>query len=194
MKVLSELYKIPVPEEFFSDLDNKQLSHCLVCGKELIDSQSDYMIEKVFQVNNNRKTTIFEHAICMECSLELRKSLSTESLANIENYFRKNVDFIKRNELLIENNLLTSKDWLSHCIVKKTPLSDCSEYQTYCLCKGKYLNPGLLPYLVSEEVILEINELLSVKTKNEIDGFIDKYYGFPPEYRELMYGKKLIFV
>jgi hypothetical protein len=48
--------------------------------------------------------------------------------------------------------------------------------------------------MLSGEIMAELQELLSPETKEVLDGFIDQYFGLPPEGKELIKDRDLLFI
>lgn len=177
---------IEVPPVFCSDISGRPIEHCLVCDRYLLDNGVLYLIEKAYKNRRQFGTreVIFEYAMCLDCQEELRNSFSRESLSRIDGYFSAHVDLARRRRVLLESAGLDIEPWLSHCVIKKTPLEEMDEFQMMCQCDGRYMLFAYLPYTLGGAAMDEIMQLLSNKTLDRLDGFIDEYFGLPPEFRE----------
>ena len=91
-----------------------------------------------------------------------------------------------------EQDAPSADEWLSNCLVKQTPITDSSEYQIFAHCRGDQLLFTHLPYAISGEAMMELSNLISEKTREELDGFIDQHFGGPPEFRELLKDNKFV--
>lgn len=175
--------KTGIPSIFKSHV-GEYFEQCISCNTYLLAPGTPYMIEKAIKKYPGYEATdvVFEYAMCMDCALKMRGELSKESLANIQQYFEARVDLRQRQaELEGENN---PQHWLSHCIITGKPMADLHEYQVYAFCNGKDINLSGMPYMLSGEAAEEMSELLSEKTKGEIDRFIDDNFGLPPELKK----------
>ena len=185
---------MPVPEIFYSSETNGLISECTICNKELLESNELYFIEKGIKnyPNSGKTDVIFEYAICETCMENMRKSISEESLERISKYMFEKIDFNSRMQRLFSQQEVKPDDWTSSCIVKNTNKETLDEYQVMCQCYGREAVFSLFPYMIGGEALEEIQNLLSKKTKEELDGFYDKYLGPSPEIKELFKTKVLI--
>jgi len=163
----------PVPETFWSFETEAPFNRCSVCDKDLLEPGTNYIIEKAFQ----RKETVFEYAICTACHLQLRKEISPQSQKLFENYFHEHVDFAQRPSEMIQWHGINHTKWLSHCLVKGTPIEECEEYQIYGMCIDKDLVFMEMPFMISEAVIEDLLVLLSDETRGFLENFSDRVLG-----------------
>lgn len=166
-----------------------------MCEKFLLEDGTQYMIEKAYRryPSLNTEAVVFEYAICRECAEKMREELSEESRRNIENYFTQNVDFEKRMRSMHKENDLDA--WISNCAVKNTPLHQEEEFVICAQCDGRDIVYSAFPYMIGGAAMEEVNELLSQKTRDVLDDFIDQHLSGPPELRELFKSnKKLLLV
>lgn len=177
---------IEIPPVFRSDMTGQMFERCLVCERYLLEDGVPYLIEKAYKYRQQFRTReiIFEYAMCLDCQEELRNSFSRESRIRIDQYFAEHVDLARRRRELLESAAMDVDQWLSQCVIKKTPLAEMDEYQMLCQCDGRYMLFAYLPYTLSGAAMDEIMQLLSNKTLDRLDGFIDEYFGLPPEFRE----------
>ncbi len=173
-----------IPPIFFSDLLNAPFPKCIQCSIDLLQPGVIYIIEKALKgFNSNRPLqTVFEYAICLGCAENMRMTLSVESRANIEAFYKKNIDFKVRRELLANE---PKEKWLEQCLIKKTSLDDDGECQIYGLCNGESFCYQEFPYMISAKALDEVVELISAKTLDELEGFKDSLTSGPPELKEL---------
>lgn len=182
---------IDIPEQFYSDAVNRLFANCLNCNRFLLDGNTEYIIEKAVRRYNefNTTDTIFEYAICMKCHSEIMSVYSESSLNNIQNYFQENVNFNERQRIInekIDQGKLDFKDYVSHCLIKGTPVTKLNEYQIGCHCIGNKMLANNMPFLIGNEAMDELSQLLSNKTIGEMDRFIDEFLGLPPDLRKLL--------
>ena len=177
---------IDLPSEFFSDASGIPFQHCLGCDLYLLDDETRYFIEKARRRYPGFafEDTVFEYAMCIDCLAKLHNVMSEDSLQRVQAYFAQRVDLETRSYALLQQEPCALEPWISSCIVKGTDVKDMTEYQIYGLFEGNRLVFNLLPYAIGGEAIDEVSELLSNKTLGEIDGFMDEYFGLPPELRK----------
>jgi len=177
---------IEIPEVFQNSITKKPFEHCLSCNKYLLEDGTPYLIEKAVRNYKEHKVTdvIFEYAMCMDCMESMRDAVSKESLQRMEEYFLSQVNFLERQLQLLNNETLDIDPWISKCMVKETPREELDEYQLYCQCDGKNMVFTYMPYMIGGEAIEEMAELLSAKSRGEIDDFMDNNFGLPPELKK----------
>ena len=179
-----------IPKEFHSDLDKSPFSSCTFCSKDLFNGQDSYMIEKSYKINpnNGKRNTSFEYAICLSCNMRKMEAMSKESVKNIQNYMEDN--FVLEDwESQAENNNPFEK-----CIVTGKLAEDLEEYNIVGQFVGDQMIVGQFPILLSPSIGDEIQELLSQKTKDEFDDFMNKINDVPPELKELFKTKRPVLV
>lgn len=179
-----------IPLEFHSDADKAPFSACTFCSKDLSKGQDSYMIEKSYKVNpiNGKRNTSFEYAICLSCNIRKMEAMSRESIQNIIIYMKNN--FLSEEwELQAEN-----KNPFEKCIVTGKLAEELDEYNIVGQFVGDKMIVGRFPILLSPSIGDEIQELLSQKTKDEFDDFMETINGVPPELKELFKTKRPILV
>ncbi len=173
--------RIEIPRLFFPFLESRPFETCLVCECDLLDNDVLYMIEKAYKGTE----VIFEYAMCLSCCEQQRKELSMESFEAIVCYFKDKPLWLLRAitaRTWASNNL---DSWLNKCAVTGIERAMVENYQLYGLCQGRQLIVNMYPFLISESVMMELGEVLSKKTKDHLDDFVDEYLGMPPEFRDL---------
>jgi len=185
---------ISIPEEFFSSKTNKPIDHCMLCGKNLQLDYSPYLIEKAFQKNisTQKFEVIFEYALCMVCQRNASSELSKESLANIKMYFNLYVDFDKRQLQIEKNENFKLSTCLDNCIITNKPISQYNEYQIGGYFFRNQLLTDNLPFAIGEKAINELQDVISKKTRDFLNGFKDKV--LPPNIRDKVPDDFLILI
>ena len=175
-----------IPAEFHSFSQGKAFSHCISCNTDLLATDTQYLIEKAFRSYPGFGTqdVIFEYAMCLPCAERMRREMSAESMRNIQQFFDERVDFYGRRQELLYEHGLNHAAWLDRCIVTGRPKAELEEYQIYGHCQGDRFLFSYLPYLISHEATDGMADLLSEKTRGEIDRFIDDNFGLPPELKQ----------
>lgn len=174
-----------IDERFKNQQDLDAFKHCLVCQKELIESNSAYFIERIFRRVDKLDVNeaIFEYAMCEPCAHALRKDLSKESLENIENYFTQNLN---------RHGAQAARFGTEKCLMTGAPISNAKEYSIHAHCKGSKMIHSIFPYAISDAAMDEMSELLSNETLDILDNFKGKYFTGPPEVAELLNPKRLL--
>lgn len=167
-----------IPKEFYSFETNAPFERCIECEKYLLDDETEYIIEKAVKnyEGYSAKDTVFDYAICMDCAERMRKEISQESWKSMMQYFQENMDVQRRLEMQFQK----PEEGLKNCMIKKTGVDDCREYQIYAHCKGSKVNMENPPYMISGEVMEELLPLLSDKTIDEMNGFLNKHFSPDP--------------
>lgn len=183
------LHKFPatdIPEIFQPYDKSEHFSHCVSCNVYLLDENIEYVIEKAIRQYPEYGTTdvIFEYAMCLKCTEKMRKELSEESLQRVEAYIMKQGNLIEQSQKLRDAHNWNVKDWLSKCAFTGQAIEDQSEYQIIAHCKGNQLVFSAMPYMISAQAMEEMSELLSQKTQDELNRFIDDNFGIPPELKK----------
>lgn len=183
---------IEIPKLFQSFKDGRKFENCIVCNKYLLQDGIHYIIEKAIRNYPTLLThdIIFEYAMCFECMESLKDEISEESMNNINKYFEEKVDLKKRFE---ESQMygLDYNEFISKCIVTGKSIFKLNEYVIQGHCIGNQMKLSFMPYMISETAMDEISELLSNKTLDFLNRFMDKHFGYPPEVREIL-SKRLV--
>lgn len=169
-----------IPVSFFSFHNEGLFTTCIECERYLLQHGCEYVIEKAIRNYPGYQTTdvIFDYAICMECVRKMHQELSRESMITVQKYFSENVDlqaWRKRVQEAPNVHHLTRT-----CLVKNTSAEDSTEFQIYAHCVGNKLNMQNPPYMISGEALAEIVEVLSKKTRDELDGFFNRHFAPAP--------------
>lgn len=168
---------VPIPKTFWSFASEAPFERCTVCEKRLLEDGTLYLIEKAF----SRSEVVFEYAICVPCHLGLRDELSRQSLRLIDHYFDEHVNLSERRERLLETYSGDVDPWLDSCLITGKPATELNEYQIMTLCDGSDMLFTYIPCLISGEAMEGIQNILSKKTRETLDSFVDEFLGIPPE-------------
>lgn len=183
-----------IPPIFYCHATQKPFEECLVCKKNLLVRDVQYVIEKAIRQypGFTAKDVMSEYAICLECNAEMQNTLSAHSKVLINDYFNQRVDLISRRQQLLQANGTNINAWLNNCLIHHTSLSQLSEYHIYAHCDGKHLLFSAMPFMISGRAIEEIADQLSAETKDVLDNFIDQHFGWPPEIKDILKNRKKI--
>ena len=189
-------FKIEIPEKFYSDAEGKPFEYCQVCGKFLLDEGTSYVVEKAFKnyEGYDFSTTLFEYAICTDCHTEVQKSMSKESMRNLQQYYMRII--AEKGNKPIEINLedFELDDWISKCFFTDDSVNNMQEYQVVAQFNGSKMVMNMPPMVVGEAAMEQMAGLLSNETIDEMNGFKKKFLGPDPELEEILSGKKLILI
>lgn len=172
---------IPVPREFYSFETGGPFQHCLACQKDLTGDGTLYFVEKAFQ----KQEVLFEYAICLNCREEMQKEISEESQERVNRYFIKEVDLVERRKTLLDRHRLNHQPWIDRCVLTGKSRESAKQHQILTLCDGPDMLFSYMPYMLSGEAMQILNRLLSKKTKDRLDDFVNDFLGLPPEVRDL---------
>ena len=180
------LFQVPIPEQFFEDETEEPFKKCIMCQKSLT-GDVEYMVEKAIRRYPDLETeeVQFELAVCIDCSSKMRNQLSKESLQNIQQYFQQQMTSGQPPERVFDFDSGTILNWQENCLFKNISRAEMTEYHMYGHFVGDKMTFGMFPYILSGKAIEEMQELLSKETKDEMDDFIDTYFGLPPELKDI---------
>ncbi len=198
-----EFYLTPgfmdIPPLLFDSETNGPIRFCKICGKDLIESNGDYLIQKSFRrfPEHRLDEVVFEFAICSECNRRMHNELSEESKKMMEKYMEEEFhasDPVKRMMMLSNEEEPDFRELTDHCAVTGKPIDELEEYTIIAQGKGPRLVLGILPLTVSYQAQEDLNELLSQKTRDFLDGFTKEHFSGPPGIEELIGPRRPIFV
>ena len=182
--------EVEIPKVFYNSETKKPFNECALCGKDLLHTDEFYFVEKAYEkkLTGNKHELIFEYAMCSECQVGMSEELSKESMQNIAMYFRLYTEDHKIPETDEE-----IKQNYTNCLVRNKNVKEFREYQR----AGIFMNDKMLilnhfPFAFGSYAIDEIQELISEKTRNFLNGLKDKI--IPPEVRDKVPDDRLIFV
>ena len=178
---------ISLPEVFHSFTEEGPFPKCTLCTEPLLEDGTLYLIHKAF----HRSEVIFEYAMCLPCRAKMQEELSTDSLEHINRYMNQ-FHIEDRNEQLLEEYGTKVAPWISHCLISGKPIEGEDEYHYYAFCDGPDLVFNGLPMALAGGVDEELNELLSQKTRERLDGFVDEQFGLPPELKKPIKGSPIL--
>ena len=113
--------------------------------------------------------------------MNLSDAYSKKSFENIQKYFWKHVDLMKRQYELLNRDQFEVEKWISQCVVKGTPRNELNEYQIICQCEGDKMVFSFFPFIIGGEALEEIMELLSNQTLDMFSDFKKRLLHTPSE-------------
>jgi len=181
-----KLNLIDIPDIFKTSINRDYFKTCLICEKDLIEMQEEYLIEKIY----SKGKVEIEYAICIDCLQKERENLSEESLRKVNEFFESYEKKINdRNEFL--NGNTDFKKYISNCLISGLEINEEADYHIFAHCLGDKMLLGYFPYALHFEVIDYLQLLLSQKTKDELDNFRKKYFDLPPDIYDIFNKKRV---
>lgn len=173
--------RVPIPETFHSFQHEGLFERCLVCDRAILEDNCFYLIEKAYR----EREVLFEYAICIDCRMKLQEEISRKSQERVAQYFGEHVDLVERQKHLKAHAPTQLEAWTDGCVITGKSKADAREFQLLTLCQGEEMLYGYLPYMICGEAMRGISSVLSKKTRERLDDFVDKYLGLPPGIRDL---------
>lgn len=168
-----------IPSQFFPFDTDKPFLECTLCGKSLSGPDAKYIVEKaVKNYSTGSQDTIFEYACCEECYKEMSGKISKDSMKALMNF---NLKYMHNTMLHLR---ASSGDKLQTCFYTQKPVSESSEYQFFAIFKGDKMATSFFPMAVSSEIIEQMQEVISTKTREELDDFGKKIYPKLPYFEQ----------
>jgi hypothetical protein len=178
-----------IPPKLFDSETEAPIRVCKVCGQDLFENNSDYLIQKSLRryPDHDLEEVVFEFAICHRCNMKMHQEISEESRKIMEHYMQQHVgmNFARSNDLATENEL-DFNDWTRQCAATGKDASELDEYTIVAQGKGDKLQYGFLPMMLSFEVQDDLQEMLSEETKGFLDDFSKTHFSGPPGVEELI--------
>lgn len=184
-----------IPSLFHSFHAEGPFTKCIECERPLLEDNCEYIIEKCIRnyPEYDTRDVIFDYAICMSCATKMHQEISRESLQSMRQYFDAHFDMEKRMAQLQnaqgDINLLTS-----HCMIKGTSAKEATEYQIYAHCVGDKISLQYPPYMVCGDVLEELSELISEKTRDFLNGFQNRHFSPDPGLLEPLPGPRILLI
>jgi ATP-dependent Lon protease len=122
----------------------------------------------------------------MQCQQDTSATMSKESVKKINQYFDSHLNIFERQVLIFNNDEIEYEKWLSDCVITHKPIDNFSEYQIYAHCEGNEMVMSLFPFIIGDEALEEMQNLLSKQTKDELDRFMDEFHTGPSEFKDLL--------
>jgi hypothetical protein len=174
---------LEIPEKFHNSLTEQAFKDCGICSRDLRENDLAYLIEKAYRrfPENGGEELLFEIAVCHDCARSMRTQLSQDSRKAVNEFFYR--EFMTRLQELRD----ADDDYLmAHCLLSGKPMDQMKEYQIYAHCKGNHMADHGAAYILSDEVIESIQELLSDETRDQLRKFSDDHLGTPPELQKIL--------
>jgi hypothetical protein len=173
-------WRLPVPKLFWSEYHGAPFDRCVDCDCLLEDAEL-YLIQRSFVGTE----PIFEFAICRQCHESMSEQCSEETAQAVTLFMQECL--LRRAEEMQE--VATASDafhkCVDECVSCSRPRSDCHRYGVGGLCVSSQLviEVGFLtrsPVMICHDCELSISDLVSKKTRDTWNKFVEDHFGGPP--------------
>ncbi|MEQ9411884.1 MAG: hypothetical protein RIK87_29485 [Fuerstiella sp.] len=189
------IFFAPIPELFWSEYSGKPFVRCVDCEVPLAETNV-YVIQKRFVAGE----AVFEMAMCEHCRDKMTMEYSEETKRNITAYmstqFRKRAtegladaegpQVIEVREIEeTEDGQALLKECVDHCLICGTERLKCHRYSLAGLCRDNEIVAQITPVsrtplMVCETCELGMSDLVSQKTRDSWDRFVEEHFDGPP--------------
>tara|TARA_R110002050_G_scaffold147559_4_gene273417 strand:- start:66 stop:614 length:549 start_codon:yes stop_codon:yes gene_type:complete len=169
-----------IPSSLYAEDNQQAHQHCKICGVNLLEVDT-YGIQKVYKnyPDQEEAQVLFDFALCMPCMESARAELSQESRQRIDLFMRE-----KMMDLALAG-ISPSERYHNHqCTLSGKDLNEAHDYQVIAICQSDNLVES--PIYISDVILDEIQELLSAKSRDELDRFTENNLDWPPELKALI--------
>ncbi|HYF34027.1 MAG TPA: hypothetical protein VD994_01960 [Prosthecobacter sp.] len=158
----------PIPQELYSEYEERPFGHCTRCGESLNDDEGGFQISKAYK----RGECVMEYALCDHCRTAMLEEFSQES--------KKRLSQFQDDHVQLDRGL----DCCSVCGVSRTS-GEINDFVITGLCEGSNLMHGIM---VCGKCGDGIQDVISAKTRDTWRRFVDENFPGPPgegEYPEI---------
>ena len=189
------IYFAPVPEAFWSEYSGKPFVKCIDCEVPLAESNV-YIVQKKFVAGE----AVFEMAMCERCRNFMTQEYSEETRQNIVEHMGQ--QFRKKTEQALEESgdpqiievrqienegegQAILRECMDYCLICGTEREKCHRYSLAGLCRDSEIvaqvTPiGRTPLMICDECEQGMADLISKKTRDAWDRFVDEHFDGPP--------------
>lgn len=166
----------PIPRDFHSFAEDGLFRHCVACTKDVTQDHDVYVVQKTFAGNE----VVFEYALCSACHDRVFGEMSKASAASIRDFFHRRVDLEARRLRLEHDPDRTLEQWIGACATCGIDRDECNGYTIAAACGGEDILYHHLPLLVCQQCEMQIQDVLSKKTREIGEDFVETYFEGPP--------------
>jgi hypothetical protein len=177
--------RFPIPEILKDTLTRDYLRECILCNTDVLKTGVPYAIEKAFKrfPELDVEQTVFEYCICQNCHLQSRKELSVKSLENIESFF------LAHQQIILEHSLKSAiaesaEELFEVGLISGQAKNDLNGYQLFAHCQGEEVLVDRGAFMLTDATIEQLSSLISQKTRDHLNDFMDNNFGLPPELKK----------
>lgn len=172
-----------IPPICHNSLTDVPFTNCVDCGRELLEVLEEeladqdpvvYQVQKVFV----RRESVFEFALCQDCSVEFRSRMSAETMRNMQQFFQEHISQLPvcTPEAVLQETL--------QCLVCRRPQRECVRYSFASVLAGWALLLRPCPIIICDHCEQRLGELISEETRKEWDRFVEEHFDSPPGVEE----------
>lgn len=189
------IFFTPVPKLFWSEYSGKPFVHCINCKVPLMES-SVYVVQKRIVAGE----AVFEMAMCEGCRENMVVEYSEETRKNISEYMsnqfqKRAVEAIEVSEepQILEVAAIEDEEegqqllqqCTDYCLICNAERSTCHRYSLAALCRDDEIVAQVTPIsrtplMVCEKCELGMANLISQKTRDSWDKFVEEHFDGPP--------------
>jgi hypothetical protein len=167
--------EIEIPRLFYSEETDLPFERCIDCDRALLSPTDDlgfvsYQVSKVFV----RNEAVFEFAMCADCQGRLHQEFSEETCEAIIQFCRENMMGI------FQSQHDSFQETIAACVVCDRAREDCHRYSLGGLFSGMSLQLTPWPHIICDECESQVGELISQKTRDAWDRFVEEHFDSPP--------------
>mgnify|MGYP001229132749 CR=1 FL=1 len=170
----------PVPKLFWSEYSEAPFARCIDCECELEECEF-YLVQKCYVGGE----AVFEFAICSTCRESVSSQCSEETNRAIQTFL---MEYLSRREREFEENTEIDdvlRKCMDECIICSRLRSECHRYTIGGLCRELDLVVQLgpqaqSPLLICQDCEASLSELVSKKTRDTWDRFVEEKFDGPP--------------
>ncbi len=167
-----------IPPVFYNTVKDLPFSNCSKCDRFLLDSSIEYLVEKVCIPND----VLHEFAICQYCIEQLYKEISEESMEKMQNFQQGEMN---KGFQVIDKYLDLNIENIKKALSQKQPYISYESCNIIAYFRGNKISSSMPPVCVSTQIIENMQDLISKKTRDNFDDFTDFLGGVPPDLEEL---------
>lgn len=180
------IFFAPLPKLFWSEYLNNPFNKCIDCEVPLAEANA-YVVQKRFV----RGEAIFEMAVCERCREKLSREYSEETCTAITNHmserFRRNAEQLAQEtgDLADDAGEELLDRCMNVCLMCDAARESCHRYSLAGLCRDveivAQISPlGQTPIMICETCEMDMASLISQKTRDSWDRFIEEHFDGPP--------------
>ncbi len=171
---------IPVPKLFWSEYSDEPFARCLDCNCEL-EERDFYLVQKCYVGTE----AVFEFAICDTCRMSLSEQCSDETNRAVQAFMQSHLSRREREFQKLDEMDTVLHKCMNECAICSRARLECHRYTIGGLGHEMDLVVQLSPLAQSPLMICQecegsLAELVSHKTRDTWDRFVEEHFDSPP--------------
>lgn len=167
-----------IPPIFYNTVKDLPFSNCSKCDRFLLDGSMEYLVEKICIPND----VLYEFAICQYCIEQLHQEISKESMQNMQAFQNKQMN---KGFQIIDDYLNLNIERIKKVLTNKQPNISYESCNIIAYFKGNAISPTMPAVCVSTQILENMQDKISKKTRDNFDDFTDFLGGVPPDLEDL---------